>query len=64
VANGVVYFGTHSEGALYALYASTGALLWKYTTWLYIDSSPAVVNGIVYVGSGDHNLYAFHLPWH
>ena len=24
-----------------------------------VDSSPAIVNGVVYVGSDDHNLYAF-----
>ena len=28
----------------------------------YLSSSPAVANGAVYVGSGDQNLYAFHLP--
>lgn len=30
-------------------------------TGSYIGSSPAVANGIVYVGSFDHKLYAFHL---
>ncbi|MFL5590352.1 MAG: PQQ-binding-like beta-propeller repeat protein [Ktedonobacteraceae bacterium] len=29
----------------------------------YLDAhSPAVANGVVYVGSFDHKLYAFHLP--
>ncbi len=27
-----------------------------------IYSSPAVINGVVYVGSKDHMFYAFHLP--
>jgi hypothetical protein len=27
-----------------------------------VDSSPAVANGVVYVGSIDHKLYAYHLP--
>jgi PQQ-like domain len=27
-----------------------------------IDSSPAVANRVVYVGSWDHKLYAFYLP--
>ena len=32
---------------------------WSYTTGGDIIS-PSVVNGIVYVGSDDHNLYAFN----
>jgi outer membrane protein assembly factor BamB len=31
---------------------------WSYRTGGYITSSPAVANGMVYVGSEDHNLYA------
>jgi outer membrane protein assembly factor BamB len=31
---------------------------WIYTTGSGIVSSPAVANGVVYVGSGDYNLYA------
>jgi outer membrane protein assembly factor BamB len=42
----------------YALNAYTGAKLWNYTTGGYVDSSPAVVNGVVYVGSNDGNVYA------
>jgi outer membrane protein assembly factor BamB len=42
----------------YALKASTGALLWNYTTSGTVDSSPAVANGVVYVGGGDSNVYA------
>jgi outer membrane protein assembly factor BamB len=44
---------------VYALDASTGALLWNYTTGGgYVRSSAVVANGVVYVGSGDNNLYA------
>jgi serine/threonine protein kinase len=32
--------------------------VWSYTTGDAVGSSPAVVNGVVYVGSGDHSLYA------
>jgi len=35
-----------------------GQLLWRYLTIGSVDSSPAVVNGVVYVGSGDHYVYA------
>jgi outer membrane protein assembly factor BamB len=27
-----------------------------------VDSSPAVANGTVYIGSDDNNVYAFGLP--
>jgi hypothetical protein len=30
-----------------------------YTTGNHVSSSPAVWNGVVYVGSWDHNVYAF-----
>ena len=36
---------------MYALNASTGAKLWSYTTGSLVSSSPAVANGVVYVGS-------------
>src|SRR3989304_5363982 len=45
--------GVIDEGA-----PASGALKWTFATGAPIDSSPAVVNGIVYIGSRDHNLYA------
>jgi outer membrane protein assembly factor BamB len=33
-------------------------LKWSYTTGSYVVSSPAVANGVVYVGSYDGNVYA------
>jgi outer membrane protein assembly factor BamB len=36
----------------------TPTLLWNYTTGFSVGSSPAVVNGVVYIGSGDGNVYA------
>ena len=32
--------------------------VWSFQTSLFIRSSPAVANGLVYVGSDDHSLYA------
>ena len=48
------------DGNLYALNASTGAKLWSYTTGGAVWSSPAVANGVVYVGSCDNNVYALN----
>jgi glucose dehydrogenase len=31
---------------------------WSYATGSSVNSDPAVVNGVVYVGSVDHNVYA------
>ena len=50
MANGVVYVGSWN-GNVYALNAGTGALLWEYTTGSNVYSSPAVANGVVYIGS-------------
>ena len=71
VANGVVYAGSayavnsengtllQSDYNVYALDANNGTKLWNYTTGGMVESSPAVVNGVVYIGSDDGNLYAF-----
>ena len=37
---------------------ANGLLLWSFTTEGPVDSSPAVTNGTVYVGSVDGNVYA------
>ena len=39
--------------SVYALNANTGALRWSYLTAQNVGSSPAVVNGVVYIASGD-----------
>ena len=45
---------------LYALNASTGAVLWSYPTGGTVDSSPTAVNGVVYVGSEGYTVYALN----
>lgn len=42
-----------------AAVASSMVLGWTATTGSGVDSSPAVANGVVYVGSNDQKLYAF-----
>jgi len=53
---GVVYVGV--GGNVCALDASTGAKLWSYTTGGEVNSSPAMANGVVYIGSDDNNVNA------
>ena len=60
VANHVLY--APASPLLYALDAATGEQLWSYTTGGNINSPPTVVDGSVYLGSFDFNLYAFRLP--
>jgi outer membrane protein assembly factor BamB len=58
----VVYIGSE-DNFVYALNAKTGAKLWSYNLGS-VDSSPAVVDGMVYVGAdgdNDGKIYAFGL---
>jgi glucose dehydrogenase len=59
VANGVAYVGSWDHN-VYALNASTGALLWKYATGYRVESSPAIADGLVFVGSDDYKVYALN----
>jgi hypothetical protein len=63
VANGVVYVSACNEH-LDAFNMQTGVRLWTAVTagYGYLDSSPAVADGMVYVGSDGGNLYAYGLP--
>lgn len=58
VANGIVYYGYHWDGTVYAFNAFSGAKIWNYTTSGGVFSSPAVSDNIVYIGSNDNNIYA------
>ncbi|MGB6678406.1 MAG: PQQ-binding-like beta-propeller repeat protein [Terriglobales bacterium] len=59
VVNGMVYVS--SDLNLYALNATTGHLRWKFTPAKedFIDSNPAVANGVLYLGTDYNGLYAF-----
>ena len=57
VWNGAVYFGS-SDGNVYSLDASSGALKWKFHTGDVVHSSPAIADGVLYIGSWDTYLYA------
>lgn len=79
VANGVVYTGSMgtpsgavSQPTFFALDAATGKILWSYVSGGSVNAGPAIVNGMVYWGSGyghipglgisNHKFYAFKLP--
>ena len=83
VANGVVYTGSmdrDSKGLfaspgsnMHALDAATGKILWSFASGGSVNSAPAVVNGVVYWGSGyrrrglgygNNKLYSFSVPRH
>jgi outer membrane protein assembly factor BamB len=64
VADGVVYIGSFWDGRLNAFPAagcgqSTCQPLWKGDAGEYVNSSPAVAGGKVYVGAGDAQLKVF-----
>ena len=74
VANGVLYAASMS-GHMYALDAATGATLWSFLAPGSVNAAPAVVDGVLYWGTGYHNFpagnpvgtasntfYAFWLP--
>lgn len=71
VANGVMYAGALDQaGTMNAFNAATGDILWSFASGGSVNSGAAVVNGVVYWGSGYKNLggtpgthlYAFSLP--
>lgn len=68
VANGVMYAGSQS-GSMYALDAADGKVLWSFASGGTVLDGPAIVEGVIYWGSGYNNpgtpnnqLYAFSIP--
>ena len=60
VASGVVYVGGNDR-QLYAFNAATGAQLWSVELEDIVESTPTVVDGVVYVGSSNmppYDVYA------
>ena len=50
------------DQAIYALDAATGRVLWRGPTGGAVSSSPAVVDGLVVIGSADGSLYIIGGP--
>jgi len=57
VANDTVYFGTEN-GLVVAVDAQTGEQLWEWQTGNFVRGAPAVVDGVVFIVSGDGTIYA------
>jgi outer membrane protein assembly factor BamB len=57
VWNGSVYFGS-TDGNVYCVDINRGKLRWRFSTGGMVISSPAIANGLLYVGSTDQFLYA------
>ncbi|WP_051351347.1 PQQ-binding-like beta-propeller repeat protein [Sulfobacillus thermosulfidooxidans] len=63
VVRGTVYVGGIGQNpAVYALDAKTGATIWKTPVNNQIMTTPIVVHGEVFVGSGNHNYPISHVP--
>lgn len=61
VIEDMLYVGTgqdYGEGGVLALEAMTGVERWRFPTNGKVDSSPAVVDGVVFVGTSDGYVYA------
>ena len=51
-------YAANQMGALSAYNADTGVRQWVLQLAASIQSSPAIVNNVIYFGANDHNLYA------
>ena len=50
--------GGPTAGSLCGFSARRGELQWRFDTGSPIIGSPAIINGIIYIGATDHTLYA------
>ena len=61
-ADGSIYVGSQSDGALIALDRKTGRVAWSQVTGGAVSSTPALgANGSLYVGSEDSNFYSIDI---
>ena len=51
IADGTLYVGSSDAATLFALDSATGVLKWRYSVKGYAWCSPAVSNGVVYIGA-------------
>jgi len=53
----MVYVGSE-DGKIYALNTANGAKIWSYSTSGYVESSPTVVDGVLYIASLNGKIYS------
>ncbi|HYY49853.1 MAG TPA: PQQ-binding-like beta-propeller repeat protein, partial [Nitrososphaeraceae archaeon] len=58
---GTIFFGS-LDSHIYGIDIDSGSQTWKFPTMSMIDSSPAIANGMMFVGSRDGLLYVFGSP--
>ena len=54
----MVYIGAR-DSKIYAIDYSSRKIIWQYKTDGWVDSSPAIADGVLYIGSNDGYIYAF-----
>lgn len=59
--NGKIVVAGSDAGDLVAAWASSGAVIWRFSTEGKIQSTPTIVDNTVYAGSSDGKLYAVNL---
>src|SRR4051812_13357604 len=57
-ADPAMFRGGPAHSGVYDGPAGIRTVVWKFRTGAKVFSSPTVADGVVYVGSSDHNLYA------
>ena len=72
VAGDIVYYGTYTKGYIYAININTGKEVWHYQVpktasasenwWSIVEATPAIENGILYIGAENGHFYAFKTP--
>ena len=67
-ANGAVFFGSVDDSKIYAVNAKTGQQIWNYSiedgvipSEMGVISSPAIADGVLYIGNSDKNIYALNI---
>jgi len=65
ISDGKVYFGSWEgnvvmpKGTIYCLDAENAEIIWQYTPFQNIASSPSIVNGRMYIGTNTNNVFCF-----